>query len=136
MWPKVRILVTLAVALSALANGVLGEGVLCIGADGHFAIEPAGCDRLPQTEVDPQAAVLTEQDADCGPCADLLLLPLLTRPTDPRDWVGHHWLDHAAMPLPCLWLAQDPIRALELASLPDPHLNPLPPGLRSIVLLV
>ena len=65
-----HILVVFVIALAIIMVSVLGGNVLCIGDDGHLAVEPP---HQASTPAMPSAAVPHESGDNHGPCSDLTI---------------------------------------------------------------
>ena len=65
-----HILVVLPIAIAIIMVSVLGGNVLCIGDDGHLAVEPP---HQASTSAMPSAAVPHESGDNHGPCSDLTI---------------------------------------------------------------
>ena len=65
-----HILVVFALTLAIVMVSVLGGNVLCMGDDGHLAIEPP---HQTSTPAMPSTAVPHESGDDHGPCSDLTI---------------------------------------------------------------
>jgi hypothetical protein len=68
-----HILVVFALAFAIVMVSVLGGNVLCMGNDGHLAIEPPHQASTPATSAMPSAAIPHESGDDHGPCSDLAI---------------------------------------------------------------
>ena len=66
-----HILMVSIVALAVLAAGVLNGNVLCIGDDGHVAIEAPHHPAAIAKAATPPAPVQQERDGEHGPCSDI-----------------------------------------------------------------
>ncbi|MHC4206988.1 MAG: hypothetical protein ACYSTT_20215 [Planctomycetota bacterium] len=72
-----------------IAGNTSGELALCIGADGHIALEPViheHCENHPHIEQDESSSMMHEHDGHtenphCKPCIDI---PIFIGPTDNR----------------------------------------------------
>ena len=72
-----------------IAGNTSGELALCIGADGHIALEPAiheHCENLPHIEQNESSSMVHEHEGHpesphCKPCIDI---PIFIGPTDNR----------------------------------------------------
>lgn len=116
--------------------------VLCLGAHGHVAVEPAGHDHGPQARDSLEQAPLTGKDAHVlktGPCTDI--------PVISEDHGSHKPLiesknpspDTDVLPLRAFVIALIPFDELAAARIffPDPSIiDSRLPTLRSVVLLI
>ncbi len=94
-------------AVAVLAGG--GQGaVLCLGADGHMAVEPGPCGEESEWPGDSRVDDGACRAPDCGPCIDLPLISTTTAagrletPPAPALLPGLLPAGAAERPLPCV----------------------------------
>ena len=137
-------LVHLALVAYLVAGVVnLSEVVLCLGDDGHIAVERATLDGSCETAVLPSALALTRGDADvsflchCGPCVDVTLATIdaaSTRVLSLQDVAPQ--LQLVALHLPSFLLPIEPPATKRPAAFLAPPAVSALTSLRSVILLI
>jgi hypothetical protein len=127
-------LIALVLAGQMLAASAAGVLVLCLGADGHVAVETADasqrCADLPSPHQGTSELPRWAVDDDCGPCNDVgLLRPVLAGSSEKTKAAGP---DGLRLPL----ASTQPLTGPVGVALSLPGDTPVAVSLRSIVLLV
>lgn len=133
----VHILVVLGVSFGVVAASALGGNVLCLGDDGHLAIEPPHQPLLSPTSVLPFASDQHLPEKPHGPCNDVgANVEVVVRQTavgvlETPTIVIPPVLD-VALPPPLIAVRLAPVAHSNDAALPAPALG----RLRGVVLLI